>query len=447
MEPIRELKELSWKEARKLVSSVNPELAECIDGINPSKDYRLFKATYLYGDQLVVCGESHLPTPSGELAPMRSSEISDYIKEHLSYNFFSNPANILLSKSLELFLPSEERAISLFGIMPVKPGLVSGTWRVLNPKNSNHPSFLWNMTAGARSIFMLPKISDTRSHYKIQKELGIQAEAPKNLLDHWEVFKQIANSPEEMRGKPWKMEILFFSKKWFDHLKDDAWKGFYNYLLDQAFSGSEFWRNQFVWDLVFSLIRKSKNIKPHAYIADIVKNLYAISAGGTPGFAPALDNEQAPVQLIQQVYTDVYKIKEYCPVILQPTLFSMDKKETRPVYYLLNFPTAIEFSPKTNMKVSNVADLCMVRNLLSIYKNEISSSNMKISSTPYYRASLEVEYKLFHSSADQYYEIYDTQNIPIEDAAFTKSLTKNSHNKFPHDSSIMKGGCVRIKLK
>lgn len=448
METKRSLEETSWKEIRHRVIEVNPEFAQCIDEVSPSENYPLFKATYFYGDQLVIRGKSYLPTPSGHLAPMTDPEISDYIREHLSYNLYSNPVSLLLSKSLELFLPLEDNMISLYGLMPIKPGVISGTWRVLNPTHTNHPSFLWNMTAGSRSIFMLPKISDSRSHHKLQKEFGIRSEVPNSLLDHWQIFREIANSSEISESDPWKMEVIFFSRKWFEHLKDSAWKGFYNYLLDKAFNGSEYLRNQFVWDLVFSIIRKTKNIKPHAYIADIVKNLLSIGVGGVPGFAPALNNEQAPIKTIQKAYIDIYKLKEYCPVILQPTLFSMDPAISRSVYYLLNFPMSIEFSPKTNMKISNIADLCMIRNLLTTYLNEISSNKLNISETPYYAVCMQIEYKLFHSNSEQYYEIFDTSKIPTEDPSFLTSLIENNENtKFPHDSSVIKGGCIRIQKK
>jgi hypothetical protein len=63
LEKVRELKEVSWKDARGQIQSVNPSLAREIDKLSPSKDYPLFKATYLYGDLLVVAGKSYLPTP------------------------------------------------------------------------------------------------------------------------------------------------------------------------------------------------------------------------------------------------------------------------------------------------------------------------------------------------------------------------------------------------
>jgi hypothetical protein len=153
-----------------------------------------------------------------------------------------------------------------------------------------------------------------------------------------------------------------------------------------------------------------------------------------------------PASTIQEAYLKIYGIKEYHPTILQPTLFTMDKKISYPVYYLLNFQMATEFSPKSNMKVSNIADLCMIRNLISIYQSEISSNELNVQGTPYYEASKQVEFKLFHSNSAKYHEIFSTKNIPVEDPKLLKPLNKNTHSKFPHDSSVIKGGCIRIGL-
>ena len=142
-------------------------------------------------------------------------------------------------------------------------------------------------------------------------------------------------------------------------------------------------------------------------------------------------------------------MKDYIPTIIQPAWLSRNREFLQPVYYSLSFPTAIEFSPKTNLKTSNITDLCMIRSLMTTYLNEISSNKLNIAGTPYYKIEKEIEFNYFHSDTDigQYHEIKNTALIPSEDPSFLKTLVETKNKSFPHDSPLIKGGCIKIELK
>src|SRR3990167_11373570 len=118
---------------------------------------------------------------------------------------------MVLHNALEMFITLEDRVIP-FSIN--KPGNIFGLWRVLDRPNEeklSHTSvFIWNMTAGARSMFMLPKVSEALAHNKLKQGLGIGIDKPRDLLDHWKVFREIAKQPEFTED--WYVEVLFFSK-------------------------------------------------------------------------------------------------------------------------------------------------------------------------------------------------------------------------------------------
>ncbi len=57
---------------------------------------------------------------------------------------------------------------------------------------------------------MLPKISETNSHNKLAQAFHLSNPSPRSLLDHWNIFREIANHPS--LGDPWTAEILFFQK-------------------------------------------------------------------------------------------------------------------------------------------------------------------------------------------------------------------------------------------
>ena len=158
------------------------------------------------------------------------------------------------------------------------------------------------MTAGARSISMLPKISDSIGFNKIQKKYAIQSEKPRFLRDHWNVIKDIVKHPAF--ENTWDTELLLFSEKWFQNLHDPTWRDFKNLCLEAAWKSSAFWRNQYTWDLTFSRIQSDRYLKPCPYIADVVSHLLAMTAGAMPGFCPAIDDTMAPISKLQKVFED-----------------------------------------------------------------------------------------------------------------------------------------------
>lgn len=435
------LEELTWAQVRADVHKVNPELAEIIDKLNPGREYTLFKARYPYGAEILRRGDLHLPNAQGEIVSLTHSTIPNHIQDKLGYNLNSNPVTLVLKNSIELFLTMDDRTVPFYGLMSA--GKMFGTWRILKESAWQQPKFIWDMTSGARSIFMLPKISEIERHKKLKKTFHLNTDEPKTLIDHWQIFKEIANHSNF--SQHWFSEVLFFSKQWFQNLDDNVWIEFNYYLFRTMWSESEFWRNQFVWSLIFSLIQKKRNIKPNPYIADTVKHIIAIGIGAVTGFSPSVDSSAAPIEGLQEVYLKVYNLKNYPPVIFQPQIFSMQNKTACPVYYSLQFPTAIEFSPKTRDRSSLITDLYETRSLLNKYLTEILDDRLNIEATAIYDMATQVEFDYFHSDAGQYHGIRSSEEI-IEDSIFKQIFDKFSNKKFPSNSGFVRG-CVRISHK
>jgi hypothetical protein len=296
------------------------------------------------------------------------------------------------------------------------------------------------MTAGARSLFLLPKISESASHNQLKKAFHLKTEKPTNLLDHWKIFKEITNHPAF--GEKWETELLFFSREWFETLNDKSWLTFKSYLLGYAWNNSEFWRNQYTWDAIFSLIAKRKNMKPNPYHVDIVKHLFALGVGAVPGFQPAIDNSVAPISRLQDIYLNDYKLKNYAPIIMQPGFFSL-KKASSPVYYSLQHHTSIEFSPKPSNRNSAITDLGGVSYLLEKYLAEIKAGNLNISATPLSILAEHGKFDFFHNNISSYETIMEAANISMEDSRFDNSWRGKENKIFPKNSSFF-NGCIRI---
>ncbi len=433
------IKEVAWDDVREQVKKVNPELHEIIDQLATDRTYKLYKGCYPYGYESVKQGKLFWVNSEGQAVPLTDHSIDNQLKNELGYNLGSNPVSLVLKNSFEIFIIVEDHTIP-FVVVP--QGKMLSTWLVLEQQHDAfcQPAFLWNVSAGSRSIFMLPKISTLDKYNYLRKEFKLKNDVPRRLLDHGEVFKELANSP--YFGDLWTAEILYFGKKWFGHLEDQSheWMQFYNYLYKKAWSGSEYWRTAFVWDMAFSLIQKWKNLRPNPYIADTVKHLLAMSIGAYPGFAPSTGDDLAPVSRLQEIIVGVYKLNDYAPIIVQPAYFSVQRKN-RPVYYSLQYPTTIGFSPKARKAPNKIMDLIEIQYLLGKYLSQIASNRLNLNGTPIALIPEKVKYDFFHSEQYIHEDVKNSSEIPEEDASF--NVKKYADRKIPIQSTFLKG-CVRI---
>jgi hypothetical protein len=431
------IKQVTWQEARKEVMRANPELAGLIDNIDPGSEYTLYKACYPYGYESVQNGCFCWPDKDGNPFPLADSDVSNKIKEDLLYNLGSNPVTLVLKNALEIFMEMETHTIP-FAIVPAGGTISTGV--ILDPDSEMNvqPAFLWKISAGARSLFMLRKISIAKKYNKIKEITNIKIDSPKNLFEHGKVFHALG------LGSNWCVEVLYFGKKWTDYVKDKnpKWINYYNYLYKQSWRGSRFWHVEFIWNLIFSFVQKRSNLKPDPYLADTVKHLLAISIGVFPGFAPALDDSLAPIKYFQKIFTDVYQLDDYAPIIMQPAYFSMNKAE-HPVYYFLQYPTTFCFSPKARKFAKNIKDLEDIKHILNKYLAEISAGELNLKETLIAKIPQAVKYDFFHSTGRVSLGIKSSKEMMEEDPVFSKIIKKFSGKQFPTASKIFMGS-IRI---
>ena len=151
-----ELEMLDWSDVREAVQKVNPRLVNIIDNLKLSPQHKLIKATYAFGDLIVKEGHLCLPIQESKL--------------YTQLNYSPIPLSLLLNKSSEVFVQNHDSALPLNRL---QPGNFFGTFEAVNFMMHKPAASIWHVSAGARSIFMLPKISDLsgikrlRAHYPI----------------------------------------------------------------------------------------------------------------------------------------------------------------------------------------------------------------------------------------------------------------------------------------
>lgn len=440
------LEKVTWNQVRAEVSKINPEFAAIIDEIDPSDQYWVAKVTYPYGSLVMKKALLMLPNKDGDIVPITDPSMDPEIRDGLEYNLKSNPVSFVLKNTFEIFLPLEDSTIpipvQLSGL--IYTGAAFGAWRVLNIDESQHPAFIWDMSAGARSIFMLPKISEEKKHMKLRKVYNINTLTPRNLMDHWEIFRELAN--HSSIKNPWVAEIIYFSKTWFDHLKDHKWRKFYSHFQNAGWKGSEFWRNVPLYNLIFSLIVKDYEGKLNASIMDTVKYLLYIGMGSVSGHAPALNDQGGPFSQIQRIYQEDYDLKNYPPIIMQPTTFNLYDHNSRSVYYSLQFPNALEFKPNNRVRTSIISDLHEIRALLNRCQQELSCDKFNIKGIPLHDLFHCANYDYFHNGVELHYGMKNSTEISINDETFLKTIDGKTYENFPDASSFVRG-CIRVSHK
>jgi len=419
------ISEYCWQDIRKEVMRVKPNLATVIDEFNPDENFTFLRVKYPFASNIYKDGMLHLPLDNGCIA-----QLTDHRVPRALQGFFGHdiPPGLILEKSVEVYFKTEDR------IMPTNfwgPGNTIGLWGNFDPTPPPSTRKIWNMNAGARSMFMLPKIADHSAHSRIRRKYGIHAYPPKCLAEHIEIFKHLAVPTSAEDG--WYCEVLFFNKIWHKHHEHISWLKLDRLLLQEAWEQSYNCRNQMYYDMSWEPFLKAatnRRLKPTPYIINTVKHLTAIAEGIFPGFRPACNQElAAPIQKIQECYMYTYQLKHYAPIIMCPHQLSSEDKD--PVYYSLSLPTVLNFVPRLRKQIPNIMnELREIKLLMSILEETLEGLQ-------------HTKFEYFHSGDDHFGEILPTHALPSTDPHLMHYPKEFGERNFPYNSSFLRG-CIRI---
>ena len=435
---ISKIDSLSWKEARQEVRNLNSTLADIIDQVSPNPTHKLFRISYPYGFEIFQKGELQLPQQNHPTP--REEKIREEIKSALNY-YDGVPIGLILKNSAESYLTFQDRIMTY---SRYDEGDIIGLNRLLNEDLSHiSNSNLWGMTAGAKSTFMLPKISDENSHARLKDHYQFKQSKPLALRDHWNIFKLIANSPAQTQN-PWSVDLLFFGKEWFEHRNDPSWSQFYLYMLETAWTKTAYWRNQYFLNTIASVLQEETKMKVSLYEIELVMHIVAIGLGALPGFRVANNNKFLPHDLLQDAYANVYNLREYEPLIMEPAYFSFDDQTpSPPAYYSLNYPSCLHFSTKNSKKSSNVHDLYDVGRILKRYLDKIQNGGLGIEKSLIAKLADTCKFNLFHNAVGDFTSVLESKLIETLDPNFMAHCADKKGASFPK-SSLFFNGCIMI---
>lgn len=436
--PACSIREGSWEDFRDTVKAVEPDLFSIIEKISPEKKYKLYEVTYLYGERITDLGTICLPDSNGR--PVRLDDISlpEEYRQQLSYG--PTPLILQLTNGSEVFVDTGERIVPL---NVFTPGDLYGLFEAIVPLTDCPFTPCWSVTAGARSVFMGAKVSDTIGHKRLRAEYGVNPTPPKILADQWDIFRTIANRSNP--DSPWACKILIFSKNWFEKRDDNlGWTLFHNYLLTKSWVQSKYMRSRsdlsIMWEAFASAVR-DRNLKPNPYILSNIMHNVFLANGTTPGFQAVSASELLlPAQAIEYAYENVYSLKEYAPIILHPwRLGAMGSYN--PIYYSFSHPTMIEGTPAIRHApsiISEMRDICTLMQTLDRILEKHGGWA--------YQLMKETQFEYFHSEEDKFGEIANSKTL-VEGDAYLINCMKNFNGKhFPYQGPFFRG-CIRISKK
>ena len=432
-----DVEEFTWAQARILLLPLLPELVAIIDEISPGKEFKLYLAKYPYGVKIIDKAQSYLPLyGSHETVSFNDPQLPFALSKNLSYDSVtSNPVGIALKNSSEFHISVGSR------VMPyavVEPGSMFGLARIIDnietsSANFAHLSFFrWELTSGARSLILLPNVSETIHHNRLKKYSGSEREKPKDCQEHFYVCRDLAHTKKH----PWRSELLFLSNNWFEKLKDPAWSSLYCYFLRNDRSAYAFWRNILSWNISFNLIEQMYNLRYSSYALDMTRHLFAVTVGGLPGFVPLNDNRLGPINFFQESYVNGYGLKNIWPTIMGPAHFSATKNES--VYCSLTYPTLAQCDPNAFTGRSLITLIDQIQHIEKKYTVGLQTDELA-RSTSLAMAPQMAEFLYYHSNPGHYSNIKPNILLPTEDERFLYG----GKGEFAKQNSFLRS-CVKI---
>ena len=439
---------VTWEQVRAQVLALNPELAAAIDKVSPSKEDVLYVMHYPFGSKILENGVGFIPTTDGRVAPLGDPQIPSAIAQNLQRRF--SPVSFILDKSAEVFFNIKN---NLIPVSYLERGSFLGLWEALDMSQSHYIKDIWNISAGARSLFLVPKTTDAASYMGLRSFYKIRSKSPKDNYGHWETFVEIANSARF--EQVWTADILVFTDNWLDKIMTlDSWLPLKAYCFEYCWKESHYWRNKvsfdFVWKLSTELI--GGHLKPNPYHASLVKHLSLIGTSVLPGFAVANDdNQAAPITGLKQAYTTHYKSKDYIPLFMAPKYLSA--KDNIPVYLSFQSPGLLE-SPLYSRKIPSIRNAMLeVSYIIETFRLEILDGNIKATGAHIETFANQVVCEYYHNdvSSDSHHPLQPTRQLFLTDNQFAPLLIDKTGKINPlkplPESSPFLGCCVKLSFK
>lgn len=426
------IEQLSWAEARELILPINPEFVKHADELDLPESCCIFKVKYRYGDYLLQDGQFMLRNKDGQNVPLDHPDIPEILKKKLGYAP-SVPMGININRDIEIFYKSlDDRIIP---IVAPKPGNIFALTAVLSESNLviDQGSF-WNITAGSRSVYSIPKISLALNHRKLSREFEVSHEPPKNLYAQWEFFKELFQTKQ--LEDTWSLDVIYFSQEWVSFEHSTSWLSFNNHLRKSVWNNAIFLRNLYQASYIMSQATSKANIRCTPNIINTMKHILYVAGSFMPGLTLNGDELSFPKATLSMLYENIYGL-EYSAQFMSPTYFNPQLKES--LFYVLSIPTQLEHyldNKPHKSKFDELRDLAYaLKKITALFLSD--SLGIKDLKKSIFKGIENAEMRCYHSLAQKEQDISQTYGV----------FSHENNNKKNCQNSVISRGMVGIHPK
>lgn len=427
------IEKLDWNRALQLIKKIKPELSLLLKQISINTDDLFFyRASYAFGDKIIGDKQTFLSLENGGSIALVDKRIPEEISLDLCYDQErENPLGLVLSKTSELYMGAEALDYSS---KLLRTGDFFGVPKALDSENPDRSSILnFNLNAGGRSLFMLPKISDNILYLKACQSLKLSIPSPQKTDEHWQIFVALAT---QLKSN-WECEILYFSRKFIQALRLKEFSELSLYFYKTHAASYNAWHSMAnIWQKELESINHKKLLaKYNQNLFNIIKYIFMSSANSEIGFAPLLDNDQAPVGEIQDFYKYAYGLEN--PIVMGVQKFNYKNNDELPIYISLNQRNTLLENINSSGKHTNISALSDIIYLNNSLREDILNDN--VNSNNSLKNLIELtKITYFHNSPSNNTMVRSSKFIPLEDERFMQC-----GQTFPQRATFL-NGCIRI---
>lgn len=405
-----------WKYLNKEVERINPKFAKLINDLSPGLNYPLFIFSYDYGE--LIGDEYGVFIPSAhynEKIRLGENLTPSELLMELGYGSATSPLGMVLNKCFEWFYTTS--AGETYPAHLDKPGSFFSIGHTLKLSHNKCylPNGVLSLIAGAKSTFLLPKIGNAVKHTNLQKRYNISSPCPKDYSQHWKIFSDLSKF-NRLTTTKWEAKIVYFSKRWLESIMNDPdWREVRDYFYELAITRDAYAVNSDLYNHLFRAVNKENKYTQNMYLYETCRYVIEIMLGEKLGYAPAINEDVVPKDLINEAYIEGYKL-EHPPIIMVPSLFD-EKKE--PVYYSLNYPT-IDVEKNASLNYQTIlTNLPKIKGiLLDTYQRNFSKPIIECKGTILEELSKNTSFGFYHSTSNNSGTAHPPSQLPQLDDRF-----------------------------
>ena len=123
--------------------------------------------------------------------------------------------------------------------------------------------------------------------------------------------------------------------------------------------------------------------------------------------------------IIQKAFIESYHLKKYTPTILHPTHYDFEK-DTYPIYYSLQNPSTLVFSPKSRELSSTLNEMRELQHIMDVFSSELANDEgMCSGNSMMNRLAKQIKFSYFHNKTDSHQIVEHSSNVILLDDRFS----------------------------